>query len=174
MGNRFLPRRKHLANFIRISFAVGHMQIISSAYDGPAPKTTTGPAGAGSKTDSPIRKASRQRRGTSSETSSAHSKFSDVAHGKMPDIKFTVSILAGTNFRVGSSTGKEPAMYSAEFCRIQSEQCRRLVRLAQSEAEATVLRSLSRSWVMIANQSDRLAEITKNAPRSEKVGREGA
>jgi len=61
-------------------------------------------------------------------------------------------------------------MHSAEYCRIQSEECRRLVPLAQSEAEATVLRSLSRSWAMIANQSDRYAEITKKAPRSEKVG----
>jgi hypothetical protein len=61
-------------------------------------------------------------------------------------------------------------MHSAEYCRIQSEECRGLVPLAQSEAEATVLRSLSRSWAIIANQSDRYAEITKKAPRSEKVG----
>jgi hypothetical protein len=93
----------------------------------------------------------------------------------MPDIKFTASFLAGTNFRlffvrVGSSTGKEPAMHSAEYCRIQSEECRGLVPLAQSEAEATVLRSLSRSWAMIANQSDRYAEITKKAPRSKSSG----
>jgi hypothetical protein len=55
-------------------------------------------------------------------------------------------------------------MHSAEYCRIQSEECRCLVPLARSEAEATVLRSLSHSWVMIANQSDRYAEITKKAP----------
>jgi hypothetical protein len=95
----------------------------------------------------------------------------------MPDIKFTVSILAGTNFRLPllgvrgwEFHRKEPAMHSAEYCRIQSEECRCLVPLAESEAEATVLRSLSRSWAMIANQIDRYAEITEKAPRSEKVG----
>jgi hypothetical protein len=58
-------------------------------------------------------------------------------------------------------------MHSAEYCRIQSEECRCLVPLARSEAEAAVLRSLSRSWVMIANQSDRYAESRKKRPRSE-------
>jgi hypothetical protein len=94
----------------------------------------------------------------------------------MPDIKFTVSILAGTisnypfGVRVGSSKGKDPAMHSAEYCRIQSEECRCLVPLARSEAEAAVLRSLSRSWVMIANQSDRYAESRKKRPAQNKVG----
>jgi hypothetical protein len=61
-------------------------------------------------------------------------------------------------------------MHSAECCRIPSEECRCLVPLAQSEAEATVLRSLSRSWVMIANQSDRYAEITKKPPAQKRRG----
>jgi hypothetical protein len=35
---------------------------------------------------------------------------------------------------------------SALTCRTQSSKCRRLVPFARSEAEATVLKSLSRSW----------------------------
>jgi hypothetical protein len=52
-------------------------------------------------------------------------------------------------------------MDSAEHCRMQSEECRRLLALAQSEAEASVLTNLSRSWVMIANQIERYVEIAK-------------
>jgi hypothetical protein len=54
-------------------------------------------------------------------------------------------------------------MDSAERCRAQLAECRRLVPLAHSEAEATVLRSLARSWSMIANQTDRYEEIMKVA-----------
>jgi hypothetical protein len=50
---------------------------------------------------------------------------------------------------------------SAEHCRIQAEECRRMLALAQSEAEASVLNYLSRSWVMIANQIDRYVAIVK-------------
>jgi hypothetical protein len=56
---------------------------------------------------------------------------------------------------------KEIAMDSAEHCRIQPEECRRLLALAQNEAQASVLTYLSRSWVMIANQTDRYVEIVK-------------
>jgi hypothetical protein len=52
-------------------------------------------------------------------------------------------------------------MDSAEHCRIQAEECRRLLALAQSEAEISVLTYLSRSWVMIAGQIDRYLEIVK-------------
>ena len=55
-------------------------------------------------------------------------------------------------------------MDSAEHCRMQSEECRRLLALAQNEAEASALRYLSRTWVMIAGQIDRYVEIvTKDA-----------
>ena len=50
---------------------------------------------------------------------------------------------------------------SAEHCRIQAEECRRMMALVQSEAEASVLNYLSRSWVMIANQIDRYVAIVK-------------
>jgi hypothetical protein len=56
-------------------------------------------------------------------------------------------------------------MDSAERCRAQAEECRRLVPLAQSEAEASILKNLSNTWVMLANQTDRYAEIMKEAAR---------
>jgi hypothetical protein len=56
-------------------------------------------------------------------------------------------------------------MDSAERCRAQAEQCRRLVPLAQSEAEASMLKNLSNTWVMLANQTDQYAEIMKEAAR---------
>jgi hypothetical protein len=59
-------------------------------------------------------------------------------------------------------------MDSAEHCRMQAEECRRLLALAQNEAEATVLRYLSRSWVMIANQIDRYVEIVKEGAAQKK------
>ncbi len=52
-------------------------------------------------------------------------------------------------------------MDSSERCRIQAEECRRLLLLAQSGAEATILTSLSRSWSVIANQTDRYAAIVR-------------
>jgi hypothetical protein len=46
-------------------------------------------------------------------------------------------------------------------CRIQAEECNRLMLLSQSGAEATILTSLTRSWNMIANQTDRYIAIIK-------------
>jgi hypothetical protein len=44
-------------------------------------------------------------------------------------------------------------------CRTRAEECDRLMALAQSGAEATILTSLNRSWKMIANQIDRYIAI---------------
>jgi hypothetical protein len=63
---------------------------------------------------------------------------------------------------------KEIAMDSAEHCRMQSEECRRLLALAQNEAEVSVLTYLSRSWIMIANQIDRYVEIVKKGTAQKK------
>jgi hypothetical protein len=52
-------------------------------------------------------------------------------------------------------------MNNAEYCRLQVKECRRLLGLPQSEAAAHVLRNLCRSWVGIANQADRYAEIVR-------------
>jgi hypothetical protein len=60
---------------------------------------------------------------------------------------------------VPTRTTKEIAMDSTEHCRSQLAECRRLMSLAQSEAEATVLKLLVRSWGMIANQTDRYADL---------------
>jgi hypothetical protein len=49
----------------------------------------------------------------------------------------------------------------ASRCRTQAEECHRLTLLAQSGAEATILTSLTRSWKMIANQTDRYVAIMK-------------
>jgi hypothetical protein len=49
----------------------------------------------------------------------------------------------------------------ASRCRTRAEECDRLLLLAQSGAEATILTSLTRSWKMIANQIDRRVVIMK-------------
>ena len=49
----------------------------------------------------------------------------------------------------------------ASRCRTQAEECHRLLLVAQSGAEATILTSLMRSWKMIANQTDRYVAIMK-------------
>jgi len=46
---------------------------------------------------------------------------------------------------------------------MQSEECRRLLALAQNKAEASALTYLSRTWLMIAGQIDRYVEIMKEA-----------
>jgi hypothetical protein len=52
-------------------------------------------------------------------------------------------------------------MDSAIRSRAQAEECDRLMHLAESGAEATILTSLTRSWRMIANQTDRYFAIMK-------------
>jgi hypothetical protein len=46
-------------------------------------------------------------------------------------------------------------------CRTQADECHRILLLAQSGAEATILTSLMRSWKMMANQTDRYVAIMK-------------
>ncbi|HEV7879248.1 hypothetical protein [Bradyrhizobium sp.] len=50
-------------------------------------------------------------------------------------------------------------MDSAERGRAQLAECRTLLPLAKSAAEATVLKNLARSWKMIANQTALYDEI---------------
>ena len=50
-------------------------------------------------------------------------------------------------------------MSKASRCRFQAGGYHHLVLLAQSGAEATILTSLTRSWKMIANQTDRYVAI---------------
>jgi hypothetical protein len=46
-------------------------------------------------------------------------------------------------------------MDSAQHCLNQSAECRRLMKLAQSEAEVQALKNLSRTWSGLAGQIDR-------------------
>ena len=61
-------------------------------------------------------------------------------------------------------------MDSAKRCRDESAECLRLMKLAQSETEARVLRDLAHSWVRLANQTDRYTALVKsNGPHRAEV-----
>ena len=59
-------------------------------------------------------------------------------------------------------------MVNAEHCQIQAQECRRLLTLPQSEAAAQALKNRARSWVMIAGQIDRYAELMRNEAAQKK------
>jgi hypothetical protein len=56
-------------------------------------------------------------------------------------------------------------MDSAQHCLDQSAECRRLVQLAQSEAEAQALKNLARSWSGVAGQIDRYNALVRQQRR---------
>jgi hypothetical protein len=56
-------------------------------------------------------------------------------------------------------------MDSPQHCRDQSAECRRLVKLAQSEAEAQALKNLSRSWTGLSGQIDRYNALKREQGR---------
>ena len=62
-------------------------------------------------------------------------------------------------------------MDTAEYCRCQAQECRRLLGLPQSEAAAQVLRNLCHSWLRVANQADRYAEIVRRERGAQKAAR---
>jgi hypothetical protein len=67
-------------------------------------------------------------------------------------------------------TEKRNDMDSAKRCRDQSAECHRLMKLAQSETEARVLRDLAQSWVRLANQTNRYTALVKsNGPHHAEV-----
>jgi hypothetical protein len=53
-------------------------------------------------------------------------------------------------------------MDSAQHCLDQSAECRRLLKLAQSEAEARALKVISRTWLGLAGQIDRYNALVRN------------
>lgn len=53
-------------------------------------------------------------------------------------------------------------MDSAQHCLDQSVECRRLMKSAQSEAEARALKVISRSWLGLAGQIDRYNAVVRN------------
>jgi hypothetical protein len=52
-------------------------------------------------------------------------------------------------------------MDSAQHCLDLAAECRRLMKLAQSEIEAQALKNLSRSWMGLAGQIDRYNAIVR-------------
>jgi hypothetical protein len=55
-------------------------------------------------------------------------------------------------------------MDSAQHCLDQSAECRRLMKSAQSEAEAYALKLLARSWSGLAGQIDRYNALVRQQP----------
>jgi hypothetical protein len=62
-------------------------------------------------------------------------------------------------------------MDSAQHCLDQSVECRRLMKSAQSEAEARVLKVISRSWLGLAGQIDRYNALVRNRRVGQEQGR---
>jgi hypothetical protein len=56
-------------------------------------------------------------------------------------------------------------MDSAQHCLKPSAECRRLMKLAQSEAEAQALKNLSRTWSGLAGQIDRYNALMREQRR---------
>jgi hypothetical protein len=56
-------------------------------------------------------------------------------------------------------------MENATHCQDQSAECLRLMRLAQSEAEAELLKNLSHSWLRLAGQIDRYNVLMRDQRR---------
>jgi hypothetical protein len=56
-------------------------------------------------------------------------------------------------------------MDSAQHCQDQSAECRRLMQLAPTEAEAQALKNLSRTWAGLAGQIDRYNALMREQRR---------
>ena len=56
-------------------------------------------------------------------------------------------------------------MDSAQHCLDQSAECRRLLKLAQSETETQALKNLSRTWSGLAGQIDRYNALMREQRR---------
>ena len=56
-------------------------------------------------------------------------------------------------------------MDTPQHCIDQSKECRRLVNLARSDAEAQALRIISRTWLGLAGQIDRYNALVRGQGR---------
>jgi hypothetical protein len=66
-------------------------------------------------------------------------------------------------------------MDGAQHCLNQSAECRRLMKLAQSEVEAQALKNLSRTWSGLAGQIDRYNALMREQRRVvRKISPEGS
>ena len=57
-------------------------------------------------------------------------------------------------------------MDSAKHCEDQSAECLRLMKRAQSAAEAAMLRNISQSWARLAGQIDRYDALMREQTRA--------
>ncbi|MET4482086.1 hypothetical protein ABIB66_006648 [Bradyrhizobium sp. F1.13.3] len=53
-------------------------------------------------------------------------------------------------------------MEAAKQCRAHADECLSLLQSAQSETEVRLLRSISQSWVRVANQIDRYRSLVSS------------
>jgi hypothetical protein len=58
-------------------------------------------------------------------------------------------------------------MDDAEYCRLQAQECRRLLGMPQSKARTQLLRNLCQSWVRVANQAELYRDIVRHESRSD-------
>jgi hypothetical protein len=65
-------------------------------------------------------------------------------------------------------------MDTAQHCLGQSAECRRLMKLAQSEAEAYALKNLARAWVGLAGQIDRYKMMREQRGVGQRFSAEGS
>jgi hypothetical protein len=54
-------------------------------------------------------------------------------------------------------------METAKRCQDRADECLRLMQSAQTETEARLLKSLSQSWIRIANQIDRYQSLVSSS-----------
>jgi hypothetical protein len=59
-------------------------------------------------------------------------------------------------------------MQALQYCREQSAECHRLLKIAQSEAEAVALRNISQSLTRLAGQIDRYNALVREQRRVER------
>ena len=65
-------------------------------------------------------------------------------------------------------------MDTAQHCLGQSAECRRLLNLALSEAEAHALKNLARTWVGLAGQIDRYNALMRQRSGGQRFSAEGS
>jgi hypothetical protein len=83
--------------------------------------------------------------------------------GKL-DVNFNGASAAPTS-KVFTLPSEEGLLGIAQRCHDQSAECRRLMKLAPTEAEAQVLKNLSRSWAGLAGQIDRYNALVREQRR---------
>lgn len=60
-------------------------------------------------------------------------------------------------------------MDSAQHCQNQASECHRLLKSAQNEVEAKILKELANSWMRVAGQMDRYQALKREQLRNASV-----